>query len=171
MRNALRELVLRGAVSLTVCALATLFVIGLLSVLAENLPPKAQTDADLASGSACNATSCVTKAKHYGRKLGSREPTRALISAIWSGKRRIFRRNRQFADDGERTANCSELTQREEEHRAAISIQMKSGPARTCFGVDWPSRRSSPILKLKLKLWRARPISILVPELRCRRLA
>ena len=71
MRNALRELVLGGAVSLTACALATLFVIGLLSVLAENLPSTAQTDADLASGGACNASSCVTKAKRHGRKLSS----------------------------------------------------------------------------------------------------
>lgn len=69
MRNALRELVLGGAVSLTACALATLFVIGLLSVLAENLPSTVQTDADLASGGACNASSCVTKAKRHGRKL------------------------------------------------------------------------------------------------------
>jgi hypothetical protein len=45
-----------------------LFVIGLLSVLAENLPSTAQTDADLASGGACN---CVTKAKRHGRKLSS----------------------------------------------------------------------------------------------------
>ena len=71
MRNALRELVLRGALGLTACALATLFVIGLLSVLAKNLPPTAQTDADLTSGSACNASSCVTKAKRHGRKLSS----------------------------------------------------------------------------------------------------
>jgi hypothetical protein len=69
VRNALRELVLGGAVSLTACALATLFVIGLLSVLAENLPSTVQTDADLASGGACNASSCVTKAKRHGRKL------------------------------------------------------------------------------------------------------
>ena len=71
MRNALRELVLGGAVSLTACALATLFVIGLLSVLAENLPSTVQTDADLASGGACNASSCVTKAKRHERKLSS----------------------------------------------------------------------------------------------------
>ena len=71
MRNALRELVLRGALGLTACALATLFVIGLLSVLAENFPSTAQTDADLTSGSACSASSCVTKAKRHGRKLSS----------------------------------------------------------------------------------------------------
>jgi hypothetical protein len=71
VRNALRELVLRGAVSLTACALATLFVIGLLSLLAENVQSKPQTDADLASGGACNASSCVTKAKRQGRKLSS----------------------------------------------------------------------------------------------------
>ena len=62
---------LRGALGLTACALATLFVIGLLSVLAENLPSTAQTDADLTSGSACNASSCVTKARRHGRKLSS----------------------------------------------------------------------------------------------------
>jgi hypothetical protein len=65
VRNALREVVLRGALGLTACALATLFVIGLLSVLAENLPSTAQTDADL------TASSCVTKAKRHGRKLSS----------------------------------------------------------------------------------------------------
>jgi hypothetical protein len=47
VRNALRELVLRDALGLTACALATLFVIGLLSVLAENLPSTAQTGFDL----------------------------------------------------------------------------------------------------------------------------
>ena len=53
------------------CELATLFVIGLLSLLAQNLPSAAQTDADLSSGSACNASSCITKAKRHGRKLSS----------------------------------------------------------------------------------------------------
>jgi len=66
MQNALRELVLRGAVSLSICALATLFVIGLLSVLAENLPSKPKFDADLANTGASN---CGTKAKRHGSKL------------------------------------------------------------------------------------------------------
>jgi hypothetical protein len=52
----------------TLCVLATLFVIGLLSVLAENLPSRAQTDADLVAAAACNASSCVTEAKRRGRK-------------------------------------------------------------------------------------------------------
>jgi hypothetical protein len=56
-----------------------------------------------------------------------------------SGKRR-FRRNWQFADDGKRTANCSEPTQCEEEHRAAIQHPDKSGPTRTGFVMDWPGR-------------------------------
>jgi hypothetical protein len=67
MRNALRELVLRGAVSLTVCALTTLFVIGLLSALAENLPSKPRSDADL---TAAGASNCTVKAKRRAGKLG-----------------------------------------------------------------------------------------------------
>jgi hypothetical protein len=67
MGTGLRELVLRGAISLTLCALATLLVVGLLSVLAENLPSKAQTADDFASASTCNASSCVPKAKRRTR--------------------------------------------------------------------------------------------------------
>jgi hypothetical protein len=42
MGNPFREIVLRGAISLTLCALATLLVFELLSVLAEHLPSKAR---------------------------------------------------------------------------------------------------------------------------------
>jgi hypothetical protein len=67
MGSALRELVLRGAISLTLCALAALLVVGLLSVLAENLPSKVHTADNFASASTCNASSCLTKAKRRTR--------------------------------------------------------------------------------------------------------
>jgi hypothetical protein len=67
MGTALRELVLRGAISLTLCAMATLLVFKLLSVLAEHLPSKAPTADDFASAGICNPSSCVTKAKRRGR--------------------------------------------------------------------------------------------------------
>jgi hypothetical protein len=69
MKNALRELVLRGAVSMSICALATLFVIGLLSALAENLPSKPKSGADLTNTSTVNAGNCG-KAKRQASKLG-----------------------------------------------------------------------------------------------------
>jgi hypothetical protein len=67
MGTALRELVLRGAISLTLCALATLLVFELLSVLAEHLPSKAHTADDVASVSTCNGSCYVTKARRRAR--------------------------------------------------------------------------------------------------------
>jgi hypothetical protein len=67
MGTGLRELVLRGAISLTLCALGTLLVFELLSVLAEHLPSKAHTADDVASVSNCNGSGCVTKAKRQRR--------------------------------------------------------------------------------------------------------
>jgi hypothetical protein len=64
MGNPFREIVLRGAISLTLCALATLLVFELLSVLAEHLPSKAPTADDVASASTCNGSGC---AKRRGR--------------------------------------------------------------------------------------------------------
>jgi hypothetical protein len=68
-RNALKDLVLRGGLSVIVCALAALCVLGFLSALAANLGPKAGTnDADQAS---CRAGNCVTKGKGHGPRFSS----------------------------------------------------------------------------------------------------
>ena len=68
-RNALKDLVLRGGLSVIVCALAALCVLGFFSALAANLGPKARTnDADQAS---CRAGNCVTKGKGHGPRLAS----------------------------------------------------------------------------------------------------
>jgi hypothetical protein len=68
-RSALKDLVLRGGLSLVVCALTALCVLGFLSALAANLGPKARTnDADLAS---CKAGNCGTKGKGHGPWLAS----------------------------------------------------------------------------------------------------
>ena len=74
-RSALKDLVLRGGLSLLVCALAALCVLGFFSALAANLGPKARTnDADQAS---CKAGSCVTKGKGHGSRLASKSERRA----------------------------------------------------------------------------------------------
>ena len=68
-RSALKDLVLRGGLSLIVCALTAVCVGGFLSAWAANLGPKARTnDADQAS---CRAGNCVTKGKGHGPRLAS----------------------------------------------------------------------------------------------------
>ena len=74
-RSALNDLVLRGGLSLIVCALAALYVLGFFSALAANLGPKARTnDAVQAS---CKAANCVTKSKGHGPQLASKSARRA----------------------------------------------------------------------------------------------
>jgi hypothetical protein len=69
-RSALKDLLLRGGLSLVVCALAALCVLGFLSALMANLGSKARTnDADQAS---CKAGNCVTKARAHGTRLASK---------------------------------------------------------------------------------------------------
>jgi hypothetical protein len=60
-RSALNDLVLRGALSLVVCALAALCVVGVLSALATNLGPKERAYGDQAGP--CKAGNCVAKVK------------------------------------------------------------------------------------------------------------
>jgi hypothetical protein len=73
-RSALKDLALRGGLSLIVCALAALCVGGFLSALAANLGPKARTnDADQAS---CKAGTCVTKGKGHGPRLANAKSER-----------------------------------------------------------------------------------------------
>jgi hypothetical protein len=68
-RSALNDLVLRGGLSLIVCALTALYVLGFLSALAANLGPKARTnEADQAS---CKAGNCLIRAKSHGPRLAS----------------------------------------------------------------------------------------------------
>jgi hypothetical protein len=71
-RRTFTELVLRGAVSLLVCALAALCVGGLLSTLAANLRP---TGGD-ANQAACNSGSCTSKGKGHGPRLASKPQKR-----------------------------------------------------------------------------------------------
>ena len=74
-RSALEELVLRGGLSLIVCALTALGVGGFLSALAANLGPKARTnDAVQAS---CKTANCVNKSKGHGPRLASKSERRA----------------------------------------------------------------------------------------------
>ena len=74
-RSALKDLVLRGGLSLIVCALTALCVGGFLSALAANLGPKARTnDADQAS---CKAGNCVARSKGPGPRLASKSERRA----------------------------------------------------------------------------------------------
>ena len=62
-----KELMFRGALSLICCATAALCVGGLLSVLAENLGPKAPTnDVDRTP---CKTINCVLKSKGLGLGL------------------------------------------------------------------------------------------------------
>ena len=54
-----KDLMFRGALSLTCCAIAALCVGGLLSALAENLGPK--PPANVAGPTACKTVNCVLK--------------------------------------------------------------------------------------------------------------
>lgn len=74
-RRTLTELVLRGAISLVVCALAALCVGGFLSALAANLGPKAQTNSRDQAGP-CKAGDCVAKGKAHGPRLAKSKPER-----------------------------------------------------------------------------------------------
>jgi len=60
-RSTLNDLVLRGALSLIVCALAALCVLGGLSALATNLKPKEP----------CKAGNCVAKVKGSGHRVSN----------------------------------------------------------------------------------------------------
>ena len=69
-RNALNELVLRGALSLFVCALAVLCVVGGLSALAATLGPKERAYGDQAGP--CRAGNCVANdAKGSGHRVAN----------------------------------------------------------------------------------------------------
>ena len=66
-RSALRDLVLRGALSLIVCALAALCVLGGLSAFAANLRTKERGD----QVGPCKAGNCVAKDKGTGHNTKS----------------------------------------------------------------------------------------------------
>jgi hypothetical protein len=68
-RTALNDLVLRGALSLIVCALAALCVVGGLSALAATLGPKERAYGDQAGS--CKVGNCVAKAKGSGHRVGN----------------------------------------------------------------------------------------------------
>jgi hypothetical protein len=64
-RSALRDLVLRGALSLIACALAALCVLGGLSAFATNLRPKERGD----QVGPCKAGNCVATDKGSGHRV------------------------------------------------------------------------------------------------------
>ena len=64
-RSALNDLVLRGALSLIVCFLAVLCVVGSLSALAADLRPKERGD----QVGQCKEGNCVAKAKGSGHRV------------------------------------------------------------------------------------------------------
>ena len=68
-RAALNDLVLRGALSLIVCALAALCVVGGLSALAATLGPKQRAYGDQAGP--CKAGNCVANAKGSGHRVAN----------------------------------------------------------------------------------------------------
>jgi hypothetical protein len=68
-RSALNDLVLRGALSLIVCALTALCVVGALSALAANLKPKERAYGDQAGP--CKTGNCVAKAKGSGNRVAN----------------------------------------------------------------------------------------------------
>ena len=68
-RSALNDLVLRGALSLIVCALAALCVVGVLSALAANLGPKERAYGDQAGP--CKTGNCVAKPKDSGHRVAN----------------------------------------------------------------------------------------------------
>jgi hypothetical protein len=72
-RTALNDLVLRGALSLIVCALAALCVTGGLSALAANSRPKEQSNSGNQAGP-CKAGNCVAKAKGSGHGVAIIKP-------------------------------------------------------------------------------------------------
>jgi hypothetical protein len=67
-KTALNDLVLRGALSLIVCALAALCVIGAFSALAANSRPKEQSNSGNQAGP-CKAGNCVANAKGNGHRV------------------------------------------------------------------------------------------------------
>jgi hypothetical protein len=69
-RSALNDLVLRGALSLIVCALAALCVVGVLSALAANTGSKERSNyGDLVGP--CKAGNCVAKANGSGHRVAN----------------------------------------------------------------------------------------------------
>jgi hypothetical protein len=74
-RSALKDLVLPGGLSLVVCALAALCVLGFLSALMANLGSTAGTKD--ASHSSCKAGNCVANGKAHGPRLASKSERRA----------------------------------------------------------------------------------------------
>jgi hypothetical protein len=70
-RSALNDLVLRGALSLIVCALAALCVVGGLSALAATIGSKERSNYGDQAGP-CKA-GCVTKAKGSGHRVAKSE--------------------------------------------------------------------------------------------------
>jgi hypothetical protein len=69
-RSAINDLVLRGALSLIVCALAALCVFGGLSALAATLRPKERSNYGDQAGP-CKAGNCVAKAKGSGHRVAN----------------------------------------------------------------------------------------------------
>jgi hypothetical protein len=67
-RSALNDLVLRGALSLLVCALAALCVVAGLSALAANLGPKER--ANYQAGT-CKAGNCIAKSNGSGHRVAN----------------------------------------------------------------------------------------------------
>ena len=67
-RAALNDLVLRGALSLIVCALAVLCVVGCLSALAANPGAKERSNYGDQAGP-CKAGNCVANAKGSGHRV------------------------------------------------------------------------------------------------------
>jgi hypothetical protein len=69
-RSALNDLVLRGALSLIVCALAALCVVGGLSALAATIGSKERSNYGDQAGP-CKAGNCVAKAKGSGHRVAN----------------------------------------------------------------------------------------------------
>jgi hypothetical protein len=69
-RRTLTELVLRGAISLVVCALVAACVGGVLSALAPNLRPKERSNYGDQAGP-CKAEHCIAKTKGSGHHLAN----------------------------------------------------------------------------------------------------
>ena len=69
-RSALNDLVLRGALSLIVCALAALCVVGVLLALAANIGSKERSNYGDQAGP-CKAGNCVAKVKGSGHGVAN----------------------------------------------------------------------------------------------------
>jgi hypothetical protein len=67
-RSALNDLVLRGALSLLVCALAALCVVAGLSALAANLGPKERANYE---AGLCKAGNCIAKSSGSGHRVAN----------------------------------------------------------------------------------------------------